>query len=386
MRVLYVTFESPSRFYGGGRALIQSLESLSGFCEIDYVGLPFDIEEFPQFNIKNCYFLKKKKNPISGAINILRGVPTFSFSSWQKIKKKIDCSLYDFAFIEFSHIDFVVKWAQKHSLKTVLRVHNVEYDIVKCISKFRKLDKNKIRAIINQKKIFKREKESFLLADRVIFLTKNDLNRACDLYGDVTEKSEIIPICMHAQLDQHYEKVFDFDYILTTGSLNYGANVEGISWLISNAWELLEKREETKNIKLIVAGSNPTKEIKELCSRTSNCVLVDTPPSLGPYLEHALFYVAPIFVGAGMKVKIAEALSFGLRVVGTDHAFIGYEKAEKFLFRANSANEFADKIVSLLLEEERSENRLMGRELFQNEYSMMKSNDAYKQVINGLFS
>lgn len=45
---------------------------------------------------------------------------------------------------------------------------------------------------------------------------------------------------------------------------------------------------------------------------------------MDPYFNNAELYIAPIFDGAGMKVKVAEALSYALPVVGTSHAFEGY--------------------------------------------------------------
>lgn len=36
--------------------------------------------------------------------------------------------------------------------------------------------------------------------------------------------------------------------------------------------------------------------------------------------------IAPIFDGSGMKTKVAEALMYGKRVIGTTEAFSGYEE------------------------------------------------------------
>jgi glycosyltransferase involved in cell wall biosynthesis len=39
----------------------------------------------------------------------------------------------------------------------------------------------------------------------------------------------------------------------------------------------------------------------------------------------ARFVIAPIFDGSGMKTKVAEAMMYGKKVVGTPEAFSGYE-------------------------------------------------------------
>ncbi len=384
MRILYITFESPSKFYGGGKAIIQSLESLSAFAEIDYVGLPFDLQSFPQFNIKNHYFLTKKKNPFKGLINIFRGVPTFLYASWKKIKKRLQPENYDLAFIEFSNIDFAVKWAKENNLKTVVRAHNVEYDIVCSISKAKRFDYKKLRATLNKRAILKRERRCLNSADKIIFLTQNDFERAQSLYKlDLSDKCIIVPICMHSLNERKFDKIFDFEYALATGSLNYAANVEGIVWFIKNVWTPY-CQEYKSELKFVVAGSKPSDEFIKLCNETANCVFVNTPDDLAPYLEYAKFYIAPIFVGAGMKVKVSEALSHGLNVIGTAHAFIGYESMKKYLYFAQSAREFTDEIVKLSAQPHSEKQKEECKAAFKNEFTLEISQARYKAAVNEL--
>ena len=56
-----------------------------------------------------------------------------------------------------------------------------------------------------------------------------------------------------------------------------------------------------------------------------NVELVGAVDDLEPYYLGAKAVIAPIFDGSGMKTKVAEALMFGKRVVGTSEAFSGYE-------------------------------------------------------------
>ena len=48
-----------------------------------------------------------------------------------------------------------------------------------------------------------------------------------------------------------------------------------------------------------------------------------------------------------MKVKVAEAFSHGLPVIGTTHAFIGYENVENGKFVADTSQEFVEQINKL---------------------------------------
>ncbi|HRT68575.1 MAG TPA: glycosyltransferase, partial [Bacteroidota bacterium] len=68
-----------------------------------------------------------------------------------------------------------------------------------------------------------------------------------------------------------------------------------------------------------------------------------------PCLQKATLYVAPLFVGAGVRVKILEAMATGLPVVATDIAAQGISAGKsQGIIRANSANETANAIIALL--------------------------------------
>lgn len=59
------------------------------------------------------------------------------------------------------------------------------------------------------------------------------------------------------------------------------------------------------------------------------------------WYSRALFIIAPIFDGSGMKTKVAEALMYGKKVVGTPEAFTGYETSlPQAGWACTSADEF----------------------------------------------
>jgi glycosyltransferase involved in cell wall biosynthesis len=69
---------------------------------------------------------------------------------------------------------------------------------------------------------------------------------------------------------------------------------------------------------------------------------------LADLYRRADFVVAPIFSGGGMKVKTAEALSYGKTVVGTPEALRGYEVTEgREAFIRKDADGFVEAIRSL---------------------------------------
>jgi len=349
VRILCVTFEAPSKMYGGGLGIIQSLASLSANAEIDYMGPYFDINQFEQIKIATCYYLDEECRVFKKIINLLLGVPVRYYTAWKKQVAQVNIDEYDAVFVDFSYNDFVAKWAKTLGKKTFVRVHNIERDMVLNTIKTGVLNKYWIRAIINGWIIGYREKRTFRIADEIIFLTHEDMMRGCSLYGkDLKEKSTIIPVC----LDQPAASVNEDErgnYILATGSLYYGPNAIGIKWFIQNVWRRIQQEGLLQGVTLLVAGRKPDPEMVSLCGETENCMLVNSPESIEPYFKTAKLYVAPIFSGAGMKVKVAEALSYGLHVVGTHHALIGYEEAVDYTSEANDAKAFYDLIIEYML-------------------------------------
>lgn len=381
MRILAMTFEKPNYRYGGGLGIIQSLTSLTSFADVDYVGPEYNPSEFPNIKVKNYYFLNRSKNVFTCFIHLLRAVPTRFYTSWKKTVSKIDASKYDAVFLDFSNQDFVAKWAVKHNLKIITRVHNIEIDMTNSTKKAKQFDKYKFRAYLSSPMLKRRERNCMKISSKLLFLTSKDKARGIELYGkEIESKSMIVPVCIDRSGRKKYDNPLNYDkYILITGLLSYGANSEGIIWFLKNVWANLQKDNDfDKEYKLVVAGGNPNDEIISLCNNINNVELINTPDTMVPYFEHASLYVAPIFRGAGMKVKVAEAFSYGLNVIGTEHALIGYDESKKFSYEANDEESFKKYIKELIVKKTNKEECV---EMFDNTYSIEKSAKLVKEAV-----
>lgn len=386
VRVLAVTFEAPSKMYGGGIGIIQSLESLCGCATVDYVGPEFDAVEFPGINVSRAWFLNETKNVLLKAVNVLNGTTARYYQDWVAISEKLDASCYDVVFVDFSYNDFIVEWAKRNNLPVVLRVHNIEQDMSRLAADGSVHDKYWLRSKLNGRRIALREQRGMEGADVLLFLTKQDCSRAASLYGEgLKGKSMILPVCVSDKKRDAAFSVSDDPYILATGSLYFGPNAQGIKWLIRNVWDPLSKDGSIGDLKLLIAGRRPDRELVALVEASSHCELVDTPDEMAPYFSQALFYLAPIFSGAGMKVKVGEALSYGLYVVGSMHALIGYEGAAPYVVQADSAQEFRDAIRKLAMNRETMDMAAC-KNMFLENYSMDNSRMIVSQALDRAFS
>ena len=347
MKILAFTFEAPNRRYGGGIGIMQSLASLCSFADVTYIGPFFTESEFSEIKLADKVFLREVTSIPLKAVNVLRGVTARYYQAWKEVVSYIDPSDYDIVFIDFSYNDFIEEWARSNGLETIVRVHNIEQDMSLNSAHGGQRDKYWLRNNLNAGRIIARERRCMQNCGRLVFLTELDKSRAMELYGvEIEKKASVVPVCVDMPLCSQ-EVVSDFgEYALVTGSLFYGPNAEGIGWLITEVWPRVIADEEVDDLGLVVAGKRPTAELKRMIANAERCTLVDSPEDMAPYFRGASLYLAPIFSGAGMKVKVAEALSYGLQVVGTRHAFIGYNEASTALFEAETARDFASSIKS----------------------------------------
>ena len=133
--------------------------------------------------------------------------------------------------------------------------------------------------------------------------------------------------------------------ILFVGGYYY-PNVNGFRWFIKNVTPLIKI-----NYEVTLVG-NRMDLLKEEFSNNSNVKVLGRVEDLSPYYEDADVVVGPIFEGAGMKVKTAEALSYGKIFIGTDESLIGYKELAgnllgKSIVVCNNEEEFAKAINNL---------------------------------------
>lgn len=341
MKVLEISFLPPDKMSGGGMGIYQSIKSLLGIADVDYIGPQYNSTLFADatHTLNNLCILKAGKR--SFGRYILKKVSTLFYDDWKEFVGNIKWSNYDLVHIESSRYFFAVNEAKKHKVKVVIRMHNIESDYGLNLYRKHRSASNYLR----YRSYYSNEKKSVCKADALIFLTESDILRARKLYNVSPDISFKNPVCIDVNNDEASKNNFEFPIrFLMTGTLNYGSNVDGIIWFLENVWN---KHYRDGNHALTIAGANPNDRLKKVISKIKNVCLVDTPEDMRPYFDSAYAYIAPIFDGAGMKVKVAEAFSHGLPVIGTTHAFIGYENVENGKFVADTSQEFVEQINKL---------------------------------------
>ncbi len=121
-------------------------------------------------------------------------------------------------------------------------------------------------------------------------------------------------------------------------------NIAAIKWFIDEVLTELIKKYNNINLKLLGKYAP-----NWLLNYNSNINVTGYVPEVQSHLNTAGIYIAPLFVGGGIRIKILEAMAMGLPVVASPVSAEGISATENDgLFIAENKAEFAEKIIYLI--------------------------------------
>ncbi len=171
--------------------------------------------------------------------------------------------------------------------------------------------------------------------------------RICDLVvphsGADVERLEQCHIPKQKQfvLKPYFQRMGDMQWrgnknqILFFGAMNRHENYDSVFWFLKNVFPYVSRND----IEFVVLGGSPPKELKALQSERVHILgFVD---DITPYFTESKCFVAPLVLGAGIKVKILEAMSAGMPVITNNIGIegIGAISGEDYM-HADTADEY----------------------------------------------
>lgn len=110
--------------------------------------------------------------------------------------------------------------------------------------------------------------------------------------------------------------------IVFYGAMNREENYKSAIWFIENVFNCLED-----SWKLYIIGNKPSEELLKYRSRRIQ--ITGFVESIAPYFERASCFVAPLLTGAGIKIKILEAMSAGVPILTNSIGIEGIPAKDK---------------------------------------------------------
>ncbi len=155
------------------------------------------------------------------------------------------------------------------------------------------------------------------------------------------------------------ERRFDLIYVASKNP----HNVAGAAWFMNEVYPLI-----SKDIRICIIG-----QISSFIEMHSdNITLIPFAEELHPYYHQAKIAICPMQSGTGTKIKVIEALSFGLPVVCNIRGIDGLiNKTNNGCLATDDPAEFADYIMLLLRQPEAYQE--------QAEYAALSFNSDYEQ-------
>jgi glycosyltransferase involved in cell wall biosynthesis len=119
--------------------------------------------------------------------------------------------------------------------------------------------------------------------------------------------------------------------------------VDAARWLVLSILPLVQARRA--GTRLTIVGADPPAPVRALASPW--VTVTGFVPDVQPYLDQAAVVIAPLRAGAGMRVKILQALARGKAVVTTSLGAEGLAAGAPVRM-GESAAQLADAVVALL--------------------------------------
>lgn len=272
-----------------------------------------------------------------------------SDKKYEKILNEVKVFLPDFIFVDGIYGALVAQKLKKElCLPLGIRLHNIENLYMKGQLSLTNGIKEKL-SLIAACLHLKQYEESVISKSDVFFdISIEDLKYWKDKgYNHGHWLPTVFPQSksnINSNLDLRLYK-YDLGFL---GNLNTPNNVGGLKWFINEVFPLVIK--DYPNLKMIILGSEPNLEIKEIFSKHKEITLVANPKDPSVYLNSVNVMINPVKFGSGVNIKSVEMLMRDNEVVSTSAGVKGMPKdISDVFFIADTPEQFSLYIKNILL-------------------------------------
>ncbi len=235
--------------------------------------------------------------------------------------------------------------AGKYNIPLGLRLHNIEWKIWQKYAATLPAYNPKKWYVARQAELLRKtEKQIYTDADICFSITDEDRAIAMGLSPAANIITASAGVNPEEWLPLPEIERNPHELILAT-TFEWRHNIDAVKWLITEVLPIIRKKVPDTTLTLI--GKNSPAWLEGY--RESGVNAVGYVDKVQPYLNRAAIYVAPLFVGSGIRIKILEAMAMELPVVATPVSAEGITAAESNgLFIGDNAVGYAQIIIDLL--------------------------------------
>ena len=387
MRILFITQFLPYPLDTGGKIkTYQTLRLLSKKHKvflISFVDRKSDLKWEVKLR-KYCFGFKTFITPIIT-------------TSHRYLKKKAFLSLFSFKpfrvqkyFLKETAV-FINKLTKKENFDAIHFDHetSVQYlpHIYKCFKKLKVYDEHNIcyegflsyvryeKGIIKKLayltealKFFFYERVIMTKFDQILTISQEDKKKILK-WGVPFSKVKFFPVPF--KIKNHFK--FGSKNIIFISLLSWWPNKDAVLWFSKKIYPLIKK--EIKDVKFLVIGKNADQEIKDTLDKEKSIKLIGHVKSLNKYLKKSGVLIVPVRSGAGVRIKILDALSWGMPIISTFAAAKGIKlKNKKEILLADDEGKFNKAVVDVL------KNKKLALRLSENGLKFIKENYNFQKA------
>jgi glycosyltransferase involved in cell wall biosynthesis len=332
MRILHIT---PKPIFplidGGCVAMSQFLQNLLKIGDevhhstISTLKHPFEIEKynskfFEKVIIENG-FINTNFSIVAFVSSLVKGnsyhVERFYSQDFaNKLSEKLEKNKFDVIILEsIFTLPYLELLRKQCDSKIILRTHNVEHLIW---SKLAKSLKNPIKKSIFQwmsRSLFKYETKMLPQVDGIACISQEDV-----IYFQ--KMGVQVPIS-HIPVSFSFERSSKLDYkkndFFFIGAMNWKPNLEAVDVLLK---EILPRLlVEDPEIRIHLAGSYMPSWMLDL--KHDSIVVHGRAENVKEFMQNNGIMLAPMLSGSGVRIKILEAMAYGIPVISTSKGLLG---------------------------------------------------------------
>lgn len=269
----------------------------------------------------------------------------------------LDKKKYDYIFINYEFWTDLIRNQDLKGAKTIIDTHD-----------WITLNEFYNNKTLDVGKRFGEEIANLSFYDKVVTISRDEYFIFKSFLGD--KVINIPPSFPENFEDTKIDKKFDLIFV---GSDN-PFNVVSIKWFIEKVQPFL-----SKEIRICIIG--------RICKHIpdhENIEKVFFVDDLKTYYHASKIAICPMLKGTGIKIKVVEALSFGIPVVGTEKAIDGFLDKKNIGCMVNDNEQKLAEIITNLINNESDYLQLKheAQEFFKNNFSERKSIELWKKALH----
>lgn len=228
----------------------------------------------------------------------------------------------------------------------IFDAHNVDSNLAAAFVKKDEISRKKYLSILNT------ESSLYKIVDALLVCSEKDKD-GFDKLNNGNLPISIIPngVSIVPQLCDESVKLDQPINILFCAYLSTRPNSEGLLWFHSKIWPKI--RSIFPALKLMVVGGGNLSAGAHTLMEDKSLVFTGRIDDVKPFYNECTISIVPLKTGSGTRLKILEAMSYGLPVVSTTQGAEGIEYTDgKDILIADEESLFAEKVVQLLQQKE----------------------------------